>query len=157
MNYTNPNGVRFRISQEENRYKIKYYGAKAWPRHYKSYYCPSDETRNEVFYILSTLRLCCLCKDRLHDDSRSTCPDCVIREALANGVPEDQIAECPVCYVKMFKVTGTRLQLACRHEVCSVCIRRMLRPINTLSCSVTCPLCRHQGVYDYSLNVYPHG
>lgn len=157
MNYTNRNGVRFRIFENANRYQIKYYGAKAWPKKYNSYFCPTNETRNEVFYILSTLRLCSLCKDQLHDETRSTCQECVIREALANTIQEDQIAECPVCYAKMFKVTGTRRQLACRHEMCSVCMRRMVRAINGLTCSITCPLCRHQAVYDYSLNVYRHG
>lgn len=165
MDYKNQHEVRFRLYFDNNNsYTVKYYSEKSkWPRLYRSFICADDQTRNEMFYILSVSRLCTICKDHLIDESRSTCQECMIREALANGVTMNQIAECPVCYNKMFKVNGTRKMLACGHELCTACMRRMLRPNNSLYYSpsgvaratgtIKCPLCRAVGWYDYSLTI----
>jgi hypothetical protein len=147
-----------------NTYTVKYYSEKSkWPRIYRNFTCTDDETRNEMFYILSTSRLCTICNDHIIDDSRSTCQDCMIREGLTNGLTVDQIPECPVCYNKMFRVNGTRRKLACGHDLCTACMRRMLKPHHVLyvhpiggaraTCTIMCPLCRATGWYDYSFTI----
>jgi hypothetical protein len=165
MDYTNPHQVRFKIFPNG---LVKYYPkVTGWPRTYQTFQCADDDMRREMFYILSTLRLCSICRNCLHDESRSTCQNCVLREILTSGIQEDQIAECPVCYNKMFRVNGSRKSLVCRHEMCATCMRRMIRPYPHAhldpiygarpTCTITCPLCRNKGWYDYNLNIILNG
>jgi hypothetical protein len=162
MNYENQYHVRFKVIGS-SPYTVKYYSEHSrWPRIYKKFHCPDDETRREMFYILNTSRLCTICTDTLIDDTRSTCQECLAR-AAASSATEDSVAECPVCYNKMFRINGSRKKLACQHELCKTCMTRLLRPHRvaymdpirgpTATCTVMCPLCRGVGWYDYSLTV----
>lgn len=165
--YTNPHGVRFRIlenSQSENKLVVKYYTKESrWPRVYNTYTCSSDEMRREMFYILNQLRLCAICELTMlnrNDSARSICHGCTMKQ-VSDGTPDETIPECPVCYQKMLRVDGSRRRLACGHELCVLCMRRMLRPSTHIhydmnhgpmvTCTVTCPMCRDKALYDYSL------
>jgi hypothetical protein len=162
MNYENQYDVRFKIVGSGPSYTVKYYsGQSRWPKIYKKFSCPDEETRREMFYILNTSRLCTICTHTLIDDTRSTCHDCLARAAAS--VTEENIAECPVCYNKMFRFDGSRKQLACRHELCKPCMFRLVRPHRVgyldpvrgpiATCTIMCPLCRGVGWYDYSLTI----
>lgn len=159
MNYTNQHNVRFKITQRgsSQSWLVKYYTPNSkWPRNLRSYVLPDEETRREMFYILNSSRLCTICKNNVINDSRSTCNTCIMAEAAKNGTSSD-MSECPVCYEKMFRVDRTKCRLACGHEMCMACINRMRRPVQTNytapTCTLTCPLCRGQGVYDYGYRV----
>jgi hypothetical protein len=166
MNYTNQYNVRFKIAQRgtSQSWLVKYYSPNSkWPRHLKVYVLPDEETRREMFYILNSSRLCTICKDHVIDDSRSTCNTCIMNEAAVNGTAAD-VAECPVCYDKMFRVDRSKCRLACGHEMCRTCINRMRRPVQSSyiepstgrlipTCTITCPLCRGQGWYDYGYRI----
>lgn len=157
MNYTNKHEVRFKILEAtvSGFYTVKYYsGVSKWPRILKRFHCPDDETRREMFYILNNSWLCTLCKDTLIGDSRSTCKSCIT--LVSSQVQDDQIAECPVCYEKMFRVDSTKRTLACGHELCLGCTRRLTRSYHQSSAptyTIRCPLCRSQGLYDHALRV----
>lgn len=162
MEYSNKHAVRFKIHEHAGCYTVKFYSdVSKWPRIYRKFYVSDDETRREMFYILNNSRLCTICQDTLIDDSRSTCRDCLLRAAAS--VPEDDIAECPICYNKMFRVNDTKRKLACGHELCRVCMLRLTRSCSMLyvdpygnprtTCTIMCPLCRAVGWYDYSLNI----
>ena len=164
MNYTNKHDVRFKLldAPVSGFYIVKYYsGVSKWPRILKRFHCPDDETRREMFYILNSSRLCTLCKETLIDDSRSTCKHCIA--LAASNVQDEQIADCPVCYEKMFRVNNTKRTLACGHELCTGCTRRLTRSYHITyndphrgvipTCTIRCPLCRNQGWYDYTLTI----
>jgi hypothetical protein len=162
MNYTNKHDVRFKLLEEpvQGCYVVKYYsGVSKWPRILRRFYCTDDETRREMFYLLNNFRLCTLCKEYLVEESRSICRQCIT--LAASTVHDEEIDDCPVCYEKMFRINETKRKLACGHNLCIGCARRLMRschlnytdpyigPIPT--CTITCPLCRNQGLYDYSL------
>lgn len=163
MNYENQYNVRFKIIETDSwSCTVKYYSEKSrWPKIYKKFRCPDNETRREMFYILNTSRLCTICVHTLIDDTRSTCQECISRAAAT--VTEEDIAECPVCFNKMFRINGSRRQLACRHELCTTCMSRLLQPHQQAymdprrgpitTCTIRCPLCRGVGWYDHSLNI----
>lgn len=153
MEYVNSHGVRFRINTD---YTARYYTKKdKWPRVYRRFVCLTDENRREMFYMLNNARLCSTCESSLLDyrvDSEQTvCKTCVLRQ---NASPsDDDIAECPICYQKMLSVDCTRKTLPCRHDVCTYCVRRMIRVIRYVgpTCEpigiMSCPLCRHEAYY----------
>lgn len=167
MNFINQHGVRFKITQRgsSQAWLVKYYsrGSK-WPKHLKSYVLPDEETRREMFYILNKSHLCTICNSNVIDDSRSTCNTCVLEQAAEAATTTDA-AECPVCYDKMFRVDRTKCRLACGHEVCMTCVNRLRRHVTrdfvdplthervSPTCTLTCPMCRGEGWYDYRYRV----
>jgi len=164
MDYTNTRGVRFKISyKRETVYKVRYYSglAKSWPRNYRDFHCPTDESRREMFYILNHTKMCPECHDELidyrHEDA-SMCKGCVLHRAQVEGQDEDELPDCPVCYHKMFTVDNSKRVLPCRHEVCDGCFRRMLKAtpythdngVMVVSVfSITCPMCRQESFYAF--------
>jgi hypothetical protein len=154
MNYTNKHDVRFKLLETSvsGFYTVKYYsGVSKWPRVLKRFHCPDDETRREMFYILNNSWLCTLCKESLIGDSRSTCKSCIT--LASSNVQDEQIAECPVCYEKMYRVDSTKRTLACGHELCIGCTRRLTRSYlgQVTTYTIRCPLCRSQGLYNQAL------
>jgi hypothetical protein len=139
MNYINNNSVRFKIHStfRTGIYKVKYYSAKTYrSRTYKSFFIPDEETRHEMFYILSKLRLCKVCQDCFSQD---VCSTCLFKETSQN-IQDEKIEECPVCYEKMFRVDGTMRVLECRHKLCIRCSARLTLP----TLYIKCPLCRQE-------------
>ena len=162
MDYTNPQGVRFKITcNDYETYTVKYYTVHSkWPRHHRMYKCTSDAMRSEMFYILSNLRFCTDCQNELlgYRDERDTCKHCILR--LAQGCPNPEVSECPVCYQPMLTVDNTKMNLVCRHAICTTCTHRLVRATTHVHYDqngpyvlnkITCPLCRHVGYYDHAL------
>ena len=169
--YVNPHGVRFRLvesTQDPSLIIVKYYSReRRWPQTYNTYKCSNDEHRKEMFYILNNIRFCTICTSTLldrNDETRSVCFACSMHQ-FTNGFPEENIPECPVCFKKMLRVDGSRQKLACGHEICVTCTRRISRASNhvhydmnhgpMLTCTVSCPLCRAVARYDYSFRHLP--
>ena len=169
MDYTNPHGVRFKItSRNETRYDVKYYtGVSSWPRSLRSFQCKTDELRQEMFFILGSKRLCTTCKTDLlgHNDdpTKETCQSCILRVS-ALGADGAGVPECPVCYQKMLSVDGSKQSLACRHEVCIGCTRKLMKPPTRIhydpiqggafpTWTITCPMCRDVAQYNAALRV----
>lgn len=168
MDYTNTHGVRFKLLHRvTSGYTVKYYtgSGKAWPRTYRGFHCPTDEYRQEMFYILNNTRLCTVCKVELLDhrctDENPVCQACVLRKASEACIHEDSIPECPVCYNKMMFVDNSKRILPCRHEVCPSCFTRMLKPSQHVHYDghrpvpvgiITCPMCRREAHYDLYSN-----
>ena len=168
MDYTNPHGVRFKIANKNDvRYDVKYYtGVSSWPRSLGGFRCPTDELRQEMFFILGSKRLCTTCKVELlgHNDDpgKETCQSCILRVS-ALGADGAGVPECPVCYQKMLSVDGSKKSLACRHEVCIGCTRKLMKPPAQIhydpargaypTWSITCPLCRNVAQYNAALVV----
>lgn len=166
MNYINQHNVKFKIVQRgtSDSWLVKYYSPKSkWPRQFRVYNIPDEETRREMFYILNSSRLCTICKDHVINDSRSTCNVCILSE-IAENPERQEVAECPVCYDKMFRVDRTKCRLACGHEMCITCSNRLRRGLLTNyiepgtgrhipTCTVVCPLCRGRGWYDYNFRI----
>jgi hypothetical protein len=164
MDYTNTHGVRFKLSHGSGGYTVRYYvgtTGRAWPRTFRVFHCPTDECRREMFYILNNTRLCTTCKDKLIDhrsaDQEPTCQSCVLERISQSNVDGSTIPDCPVCYHKMMTIDNSKRVLACRHEVCPPCFRRMIKPTHHVQYDgvrpvplgkLTCPLCRHEGFYD---------
>ena len=163
MDYTNTHGVRFKLTHRGvGEYTIRYYiTGKPWPRTFRVFSCPTDERRQEMFYILNNCRMCSTCQEELLDhrymDDPPTCQGCILRKASQVGTTENNIPECPVCYHKMMSVDNSKRVLACRHEVCPPCFRRMIKPTHQVHYDgirplpvgkLTCPLCRNEGFYD---------
>lgn len=160
MDYRNAQGVRFKVySTGQDRYVVKYYpGVSQWPRTLRHFQCPTDETRQEMFFLLGNMRLCGTCQvtllGHLDDPGRGSCQDCILKAAAAAGVRGEDIPECPVCYQKMLTIDGTRKSLACKHEVCAACAKRLSKPTTDydptygIMWSIRCPMCRDVSTYD---------
>lgn len=163
MDYTNTHGLRFKlVHRNSGNYLVRYYaGTKSWPRTFRMFNCPTDDSRREMFYILNNTRLCTTCTDELiehiHIEDEPTCQKCILRKISESGVDGTTIPECPVCYNKMMSVDNSKRMLACRHEVCPPCFRRMIKPTHQVHYDghrpvpvggLTCPMCRHEGFYD---------
>lgn len=163
MDYTNTHGLRFKLVHRNNgSYLVRYYvGTKSWPRTFRAFLCPNDDSRREMFYILNNTRLCTTCQDELidhrHTEDEPTCQSCILRKISEAGVDGNTIPECPVCYNKMMSVDNSKRLLVCRHEVCPPCFRRMIKPTQQVHYDghrpvpvgvLTCPMCRHEGFYD---------
>jgi len=158
MDYKNPQNVRFKVyNSSQDRYVVKYYpGVSQWPRALRSFHCPTEETRQEMFFLIGNMRLCNVCQvsllGHLDDPNKVTCQECILKAAASIGILGEDIPECPVCYQKMLAVDGSRKTLACRHQVCGACATRMSKPAGYWhGCptrTITCPLCRDCSVYD---------
>ena len=156
MDHINPHGVRFRIRESGQNIEARYYTPKdKWPKTYRSFRCVSDEDRREMFFMINSVRLCSTCERNTlgyRDDPDCTnCSVCCLRESATPDV--DEISECPVCYNKMLGIDATRRTLACKHNVCLACFRRLHRvthymgPTSDPVGPITCPLCRHEAYY----------
>jgi hypothetical protein len=168
MDYTNQQKVRFKIAHKNgSRYDVKYYtGVSQWPRNLRNFQCPTDELRQEMFFVLGNMRLCTTCKVELlgHNDdpNKETCQSCILKVS-ALGADGAGVPECPVCYQKMLTVDGSKNSLACRHEVCLGCTRKLMKPPTQFhydpsrgtfpTWTITCPLCRDVANYDAALRV----
>ena len=161
MDYRNTHGVRFKILFHGNRYTVKYYSpAHKWPHIYDTYVCSNDNERQEMFFILNSLHFCDTCHDTLltYQDSLTKCKKCILMQS-ALATREENIMECPVCYQKILKIDGTKKELACKHELCMPCFRRMMQISGTVIqyntvipvAKVKCPMCRDEATYDYNL------
>ena len=160
MEYTNTHGICFKIhSQENDYYVVKYYPRNSkCPRVFRRFHCVSEESRQEMFFILSKLRICSCCNHALlgYRDERTVCKDCILR---TSSTQESDIAECPVCFQSMLILDGTKKKLSCQHFLCLMCMKRMAKSTSTVHYDqsfgsyvvkeVKCPLCRHVGHYDY--------
>lgn len=168
MDYVNPQEVRFKICHGvTDRYTVKYYtGVSQWPRILRSFHCPTDVARHEMFFMLGQIRLCQTCKTEtlgyIDDPSRMNCQACILKEMSAAGVDGSTLPECPVCYQKMLSVDGSKRRLACRHELCASCTHRLAKRSGHVyygqhgpyaSLTVTCPLCRDVAYYDAAFRV----
>jgi hypothetical protein len=154
MEYKNPHGVRFKVyNSRKDHYVVKYYPcAVQWPRRLRSFYCPTDAARHEMFFLIGNMRHCVTCRvsllGHLDDPAAAACQDCILKEAAAAGLAGGDIPECPVCYQKMLSVDGTRKTLACRHQVCLSCVSRLAKSVYAQGWSITCPMCRDTSMYD---------
>ena len=168
MDYTNPQGVRFKVVSYAvgNRYSVKYYtGVSQWPRTVRDFQCPTDELRREMFFIIGSMRLCTTCKVDLlgHNDDpeQMTCQTCILKAVALAGLDGSSLPECPVCYQKMLTVDASKRTLACRHNMCPGCTRRLMKPTGHVhydnlhrpyhAWSITCPMCRDVAYYDGAL------
>jgi hypothetical protein len=168
MNFTSLHDVKFKVfDQGSDRYLVKYYsGVSRWPKIFRAFNCATDEARREMFYFLGQARFCEECRDEILTYTVpaevKTCRTCTLKKAADNPSIE-LIPECPVCYQKMLQVDGTRKKLACQHTLCVHCCRRMIKHARHVhydmirgpqpTWTITCPMCRHQGLYDSALNV----
>lgn len=165
MDFTSSTGVRFKIyNRGACNYTARYYsGGSKWPRTYRYFHCPTDETRREMFYILGHTKLCTECKDVLieYKDDNTVCNHCVLQKASQEGLTGDSLDECPVCYHKLLTVDNTKATLPCKHAVCSACLNRLKRVTHTMyadpiwgpvnAWAVTCPMCRDSRLYNRAL------
>ena len=162
MEYTNEYGVRFKIHAQNNNdsYDVLYYTEKSIrPRKHKSFFMngKKENLQKEMFYVLSKLRFCETCKDKLlgYREDQPKCQGCSLMEH--SNTPEENFSECPVCYQKMFDIDYTKKTLTCQHEICRYCLSRMLKKTrywynSTIPVGmITCPLCRHDSYYDLHL------
>ena len=164
MEFTSRYGVRFKIFDQRNdNYLVKYYTEiSKWPRIYRTFTCPSDQTRHEMFFVLGNTRACVTCKDSLlgykDEPARTQCRECLLRDVANRGVPDDAIEECPVCYQKILTIDNSKQTLVCKHSLCRNCFRRMsvrssqiyYDPIVGLAAgwNIKCPMCRQTNSYD---------
>ena len=162
MDFTSLSGVRFKVyNRGAYNYTARYYSESSkWPRTYRYFHCPTDETRREMFYILGNTKMCHECRDTLieYKDDNTVCNQCVLQKASREGVNGDALDECPVCYHKLLTVDNTKTTLPCKHAVCSACFRRLARMSRTQyadpifgpmsAWTVTCPMCRDARLYD---------
>ena len=124
MNYTNEHGVRFKINIERtNWYRTKYYSDRTnRPRRYFTFHCEYETQMRQMFFILSTVRMCPDCH---HEAFRlgDCCPECKFRR-IAN-LPPPPLEYCNVCYLAVFEADNSRLQLTCKCVICPQCSNNM--------------------------------
>lgn len=151
MKYTNEQGVQFSIKIEDCNWVVRY--APFW-KTFRNFRVGSDEHGREVFWVLSKLKNCTMCRKKLlHvDNCKDVCETCNAMR-LSIEEPRQPIIQCCVCYQELFDVLDNKVRLTCGHSICKGCCSKIIQPTDDFTwdlilgilymSAVKCPMCRH--------------